>query len=1089
MAPVVPEKNVSTGEFPFPITDGPEESRYLTWIRNHSNYMAVRGLLDYVRAVSVLMRGVLVNLLIFLPYLLVLSVLVAIASFMDHPHPFLFTKILVSLFAFWILLFPVLTPFFRIVRFKKMRATGSDSSVRQRDKYERIFGGFLIAIVVVAAMESLPDMLDFFQSQISLPTLASTMAGVAVIFSIVPKLVSLLGEGLLKKVALFLVGALGLIVPLIVVLAVSGFIVYGPPADWTVWAVLAGIVFPILTIIAVLAGLLLGAFKKQDTRGVVLLIVASLALVVLIKIADQVVFSSYIELAEEVRNDAFNVLQEDEHAQELLASHVAINPGGYLADYFEITDNDLDPLPEPDSARSAKLLEIAETAQQAGLYPEFEAVEPFIAGKLEICHNPSSVEGMICPQFNNELFQLNASSQLLINALKAKTIDDLAAYLMSVPEGEIDELIYANDLYPVLLNRLDSESNSFEAGIEAAEDTTAITCETDIGTADSQITSADSAFFEVRSTFFNTGCWFKEMRQELAATASISLDETSFYESSEATLVRINTFWPKAVFISIFALLLWFFCWLTIDVNLTSIHGLYRDRLASAFLIGKDTEGDVDIEEDIDLMEICQHEAGSTAPYHLINTALNLGGSKDIGIRDRKSDFFVFSKRFIGGERTGYCTSEHMEEVFPQMDLATAMAISAAAASPNMGRSTSPALVAIMTLLNIRLGFWIPNPGALEDWFAKKNRPANNNSTAVPTQQKHITFEHVFQTELVEIQKRWAQLSTGSTRKLASNGAASPLLTPCPAHKLAGIAYSGGGIRSATVNLGMTQALERSGVFDHMDYMSTVSGGGYLGSSISTLMRKKQEIISEEATNTPANSVIDEITDIGKNTADLVQNSVGQIFQWRIRPAALVKEALGRVNETSRWVNVSDGGHIENLASIELLRRRCRFIITGDGEADPDHTFNGLATLIRTARIDLGIEININVAPLRLNESGFCEQHWAIGRIDYPHENEHGYLLYLKSSVTGDEDEVIRQYRSVNPSFPHESTADQFFTEGQFEAYRSLGQHIGEQVLKAGAISGADPHKLTFEELEHWFETLYQYSITPESEQEIAEQI
>ena len=46
--------NVELGEFPFPIIDGPDESRYLTWIRNHSNYMAVRGLLDYARAVAVL---------------------------------------------------------------------------------------------------------------------------------------------------------------------------------------------------------------------------------------------------------------------------------------------------------------------------------------------------------------------------------------------------------------------------------------------------------------------------------------------------------------------------------------------------------------------------------------------------------------------------------------------------------------------------------------------------------------------------------------------------------------------------------------------------------------------------------------------------------------------------------------------------------------------------------------------------------------------------------------------------------------------------------------------------------------------------
>ena len=61
---------------------------------------------------------------------------------------------------------------------------------------------------------------------------------------------------------------------------------------------------------------------------------------------------------------------------------------------------------------------------------------------------------------------------------------------------------------------------------------------------------------------------------------------------------------------------------------------------------------------------------------------------------------------------------------------------------------------------------------------------------------------------------------------------------PSTANELVGLAFSGGGIRSATINMGIAQALERRGVFDHVDYMSTVSGGGYLGSGISTAMRK-----------------------------------------------------------------------------------------------------------------------------------------------------------------------------------------------------------------------------------------------------------
>jgi hypothetical protein len=44
-----------------------------------------------------------------------------------------------------------------------------------------------------------------------------------------------------------------------------------------------------------------------------------------------------------------------------------------------------------------------------------------------------------------------------------------------------------------------------------------------------------------------------------------------------------------------------------------------------------------------------------------------------------------------------------------------------------------------------------------------------------------------------------------------------------------GLALSGGGIRSATISLGLLQALAKTGLLRHFDYLSTVSGGGYIG--------------------------------------------------------------------------------------------------------------------------------------------------------------------------------------------------------------------------------------------------------------------
>ena len=59
-----------------------------------------------------------------------------------------------------------------------------------------------------------------------------------------------------------------------------------------------------------------------------------------------------------------------------------------------------------------------------------------------------------------------------------------------------------------------------------------------------------------------------------------------------------------------------------------------------------------------------------------------------------------------------------------------------------------------------------------------------------------------------------------------------------------------------------------------------------------------------------------------------------------------------------------------------------------------------------------------------------------------------GYLIYLKASLTGDEDIGIEQYRAGHPDFPHQSTADQFFAEDQFEAYRRLGQHVAQMTFR-----------------------------------------
>ena len=162
------------------------------------------------------------------------------------------------------------------------------------------------------------------------------------------------------------------------------------------------------------------------------------------------------------------------------------------------------------------------------------------------------------------------------------------------------------------------------------------------------------------------------------------------------------------------------FCWVVAlgwaaDPNALSLHAFYRSRLVRAYLgasnpararsanqITDSVPGD-----DVPLSDLRGCRAGG--PYHLVNTTLNLVATRDVATAQRSAAAFLLSARSCGSVRTGYRpTAEYMGG---RMTLGTAVAVSGAAASPNMGsKSYGSALAMLMTLLNIRLGFWAPNP-------------------------------------------------------------------------------------------------------------------------------------------------------------------------------------------------------------------------------------------------------------------------------------------------------------------------------------------------------------------------------------------
>ena len=106
---------------------------------------------------------------------------------------------------------------------------------------------------------------------------------------------------------------------------------------------------------------------------------------------------------------------------------------------------------------------------------------------------------------------------------------------------------------------------------------------------------------------------------------------------------------------------------------------------------------------------ISMHKLVHPRPLHVINMTLNLVGGGELAWQERKADSFTATPLHAGNHRLGY---RPVNEYAKGLHLGTALAISGAAASPNQGYHSSPILTFLMTLFNVRLGWWLGNPGA-----------------------------------------------------------------------------------------------------------------------------------------------------------------------------------------------------------------------------------------------------------------------------------------------------------------------------------------------------------------------------------------
>lgn len=208
-------------------------------------------------------------------------------------------------------------------------------------------------------------------------------------------------------------------------------------------------------------------------------------------------------------------------------------------------------------------------------------------------------------------------------------------------------------------------------------------------------------------------------------------------------------------------------------------------------------------------------------------------------------------------------------------------------------------------------------------------------------------------------------------------------------------------------------------------------------------------------------------------------------FLFRMQ-ATLLNEWRGHFRgPAERLWYLSDGGHIENSALYELIRRQLAFIIAIDGGEDEKYRLDDLAILTRQARLDFGAEIEWldPGGPRRQGKSSWAPFDEASGsrvpepirsfvdpdavgalsdlKRDGPYcsalahiaygddRSRESWLLLLKANLAPQLPLDVRNYAARHELFPNESTADQFFKDDQWESYRALGECAGAWAFSA----------------------------------------
>jgi len=164
---------------------------------------------------------------------------------------------------------------------------------------------------------------------------------------------------------------------------------------------------------------------------------------------------------------------------------------------------------------------------------------------------------------------------------------------------------------------------------------------------------------------------------------------------------------------------------LVININKFSLHSIYRNRLIRAYL-GASRLAEYhqerrpnlftgfDPNDNVELHQLATDHSAVRKPFHVLNIAINLVRGENLAWQQRKAQSFTASPLFCGSWNLGYRRSSQYGtngQLHKAITIGTALAISGAAASPNMGYHSAPAVTFLLAFFNIRLGWWLGNPG------------------------------------------------------------------------------------------------------------------------------------------------------------------------------------------------------------------------------------------------------------------------------------------------------------------------------------------------------------------------------------------